>query len=244
MSIFRKQDENGNYPIKPKLTERLERILDGIYGIENMDAKFGKALSREENEIRLFVLTQSPVLGHIPSTDEIRKAFSQLSIEEVDAILNLLDKKDIIHLNDERTLITAAYPFSATETSHFVNLKKEGFKKMYAMCAIDALGMPFMFNCDASIHSKCAHCNDDVELEIKNNEIIFPEPRNVVVWYDLDLSCCAAASCCPNTNFFSAKEHFLQWQQENKARKGNLVLIGEALYLGKFYFENRLKDNG
>ena len=242
MSIFQKPDENREYPIKPELNERLEGILQEIYGIENMDAKLGKTLSKDEDEIRLFILAQSPVLGRIPSIDEIRKAFNHYSIEKVDKILNKLESKDVIHLNNEKMLVNAAYPFSGTETSHIVTIKKEGYKKMYAMCAIDALGICFMFDCDVSISSKCTHCDDNVEIEIKNNEIISLKPRDVVVWYDLDLSCCAATSCCPNTNFFASGEHFTHWQQGKDERKGNLVTISEAFYLGKFYFANRLKE--
>ncbi|MCH8169798.1 MAG: hypothetical protein IIB07_01530 [Bacteroidetes bacterium] len=38
---------------------------------ENMDNKFSKALTKKENEIRKFILSKTPALGHIPQKKEI-----------------------------------------------------------------------------------------------------------------------------------------------------------------------------
>lgn len=232
-----------NKTLKPEPTKRAQGIFQDAYIIENMDDKFGSSLSREENDVRMYILTQSPVLGRIPSINEIRRSFLQFPRKKVDAILEKLDQLDVIHLNDDNTSIVAAYPFSGTQTSHMVTLKREGFKRTYAMCAIDALGMCFMFNCDVSIESECCHCNDKVEIETRNNEIIAVEPNDVVVWCDREYSCCAATSCCPNINFFSSKLHFAEWREEKPGGKGELLDLKEAFYLGKLFFENRIEKN-
>lgn len=99
----------------------------------------------------------------------------------MDAVLNKLDQLDIIHLNNDKTTIAAAYPFSGSETSHTVALKREGYKKIYAMCAIDALGVCFMFDCNVSIDSRCCNCSEKIEIEIEDNEIIFLKPKSTVV---------------------------------------------------------------
>ncbi len=109
------------------------------------------------------------------------------------------------------------------------------------MCAIDALGIGFMFDCDISIGSKCHHCGKRIEIEIKDNEIIFLKPENVVVWCDMEYSCCAATSLCKNINFFSSKQHFTEWQQGKQKRKGSLLQIQEAFYLGQLFFDRRLE---
>jgi len=228
------------YPIKPEPTELAKKIYQEAQFIENQDAKHGRTLSKEENDVRRFILTQSIVLERIPSINEIKKAFTQFPNEKLGEILNQLDQTDAIHMDNDKTTLLAAYPFSGPETSHIVTLKEEELKKLYAMCAIDALGVGFMTNRDISIDDKCHHCGEKIEIEIKNNEIIFLKPETTVVWGDTEYSCCAATSCCKNINFFSSEQHFIEWQKNNPKRKGHLLQIQEAFYLGKLYFENRI----
>jgi len=227
--------------IKPLSTEQTKKNFQEACNIENRDAKFGRTLLKEENDVRKFILAQTPILGQIPSIDEIKEAFTHFSDEEVNVILNKLDQLDVIHLDNDKTAIAAAYPFSGSETHHMITLKEEGYKKIYSMCAIDALGICFMFNCDISIDSKCHHCGEKIEIEIKDNEIIFLRPKNMVVWHDAEYTCCAASSICRNINFFSSEQHFTEWRKEKPGRKGYLLQIQEAFYLGKLYFENRLE---
>lgn len=226
--------------LKPEPTKRAKKIFQEACGIENMEAKFGRTLSMDANRVRKFILNQSPVLGRILYIDEIRKEFNEFQKEKVDAILNKLDQVDAIHLDNDKTNIVAAYPFSGSETSHQVYLKRKGFKRVYAMCAIDALGMSFMFNCDVSIESLCYHCGERIDIEVSDDEIISLNSKNTVVWCDMEYSCCAATSLCKNTNFFSSEKHYEDWQKGKPIRKGNLLPIQEAFYLGKLFFENRL----
>jgi hypothetical protein len=228
--------------IKPEPTQRTRDIFKAEY---SQKEKFSlrKTLTREEDQVRRFILIQTPIMGRIQSIDELMESFNQILKQEMEIILDRLDQMDYIHLNQERTAIESSYPFSGIETSHIVTLKKEGYKKVYAMCAVDALGVCFMLNCDVSIVSKCYHCNDKVEIEIKNNEIVSLKPNDVVVWFDQEYSCCAATSCCPYTNFFSSQQHFDKWQEGKINRKGEVLQIQEAFYLGKLIFEDRMEKN-
>ena len=47
-------------PIKPESSKRTQLIIDFAYQTENIDAKFGKSLSVEENQIRRFILRKTP----------------------------------------------------------------------------------------------------------------------------------------------------------------------------------------
>jgi hypothetical protein len=198
---------NNILKIKPEPTERAKEIFQEACNVENMEAKFGRVLSQDENYVR-----------------------------------RLLDQVDAIHLDNDKTNIVAAYPFSGSETSHQVYLKRKGFKRVYTMCAVDALGMSFMFDCDVSIESLCNHCGERIDIEVSANEIISLNPKNTVVWCDMEYSCCAATSLCKNTNFFSSEKHYADWQKGKPIRKGALLPIQEVFYLGKLFFENRL-DN-
>lgn len=229
------------YPIKPTPTDRAKKMFHQACTIENMSAKWGQSLSPDENAIRRFILTQAPVLGRLPSLIEIEEYFTQIPDDRIRTILLRLDQLDVIHLNNNQTAIAAAYPFSGSSTSHVVIFKKEPFKSLYAMCAIDALGVGFMFNCDVVIESNCFHCNERVRIVIKNNEIVSLSPEELVVWGDMEYSNCAAVSVCKKINFFSSKNHFNLWRKKLPHRSGSLLQIQEALYLGKMFFEKRLK---
>ncbi|MFX1514491.1 MAG: alkylmercury lyase family protein [Promethearchaeota archaeon] len=230
-----------NYPIKTESTDRVKMIFQMAYDSENMDAKFGNTLSKEENEVRRFILTHAPVLGHLTSIKEIKTTFPHLSPDHFDSILNKLNRSDVILLAADKTSIVAAYPFSNSETSHLVTIKEHRFRPIYAMCAIDALGIGFMFKSATSIESCCSHCGENVKIEIRENQIISLNPARTEVWEDMEYSSCVAKTVCKNTNFFSSEEHFTEWQSENPKRKGILLPIQEAFYLGKLYFEKRLE---
>lgn len=227
--------------MKPKSTERTNIIFQESCNTENIDAKLGVSLSSEENSIRRFILTQTPIIGKLPTIRMIRENFPHISERNFFDILDHLDEVDAIHLNENKTLIEAAYPFSGLETAHIIKFKENSYKDLYAMCAIDALGIPFMLNSDIFIKSKCFHCEDEIDIEIENNEIVGLNPESMVVWCHMEYSCCAATSLCNNINFFSSVQHFEEWQKDEKKAKGYLIQIPEAFHLGKLFFEKRLQ---
>lgn len=226
--------------MKPELTEVVKEVIEQARAVEDMEAKFGRALSADEDDVRRFILTRAPTSGRLPAVAEIKEAFARLSGEEVDAVLRALDEVDVIHLAEDGKSVAAAYPFSGPETLHLVTPDAEGYRPVYAMCAVDALGIPFMLGCDVSIRSRCRHCDDGVDVRVEGGEVASLEPASAVVWFDLEPHPCAAASCCPNTNFFASARHHAAWQESRPPRRGRLLEIGEAFYLGKFYFENRI----
>ncbi|MFX0125528.1 MAG: alkylmercury lyase family protein [Candidatus Hodarchaeota archaeon] len=228
--------------VKPTPSDRTEKLYQQVCNVENMSAKYGKSLSHEENEVRRFILTQTPKLGRLPSLTEVEQAFTKFSEEEITAILTKLDQLDVIHLNNEQKTIIAAYPFSGKPTPHKVTFKSEDYNSINAMCAIDALGVGFMLNCDVVIESSCNHCNDKIKIVIEDNEIVFLSPEELVVWGDMEYSDCAATSVCKNINFFSSVHHFNEWQKSLSKRRGIILDLQEAFYLGKLFFEKRLRS--
>jgi hypothetical protein len=227
--------------LKPDPTERTTIIFQEACRSENMEEKVGRGLSVDENDVRRYLLIQTPVLGRIPSREEIKEKFAGLTEEKLATILNRLDRLDVIHFDEDKNNVIAAYPFSGPGTSHVVSLGRKEFRNVYAMCAIDALGLSFMFDCDISIKSLCFHCKKKIGIDVKDGQIIFLNPRDTVVWCDMEYSNCAATSLCKNINFFSSEEHYEEWNKGRSKRKGYLLQIQEAFYLGKLFFEIRIK---
>lgn len=226
--------------IKPEPTERAKKIFQEACYTENMEAKFGRTLTSEENVVRKFILSQTPTLGRVPSVVEISEEFSHFNKGKIEEILNELDRFDAIHLDESKTKIIAAYPFSGSATSHKVSFRRKEYKSIFAMCAIDALGISFMFDSDVSIESLCFHCEEKIEIDVQDEEIISLNPKGTVVWCDMEYSKCAATSLCRNINFFSSDEHFEKWQKGKSKRRGHLLQIAEAFYLGKLFFKERI----
>lgn len=111
-------------------------------------------------------------------------------LEEIDQNINiaktdldevmegLLDKKAIV-VDDEKK-VNFIYPVSAFPTQHRVTLK-DG-RCLYAMCAIDAMGVAFTFQQDITIESQCSECGEKISLEIASGKIVkvLPEDTHVL----------------------------------------------------------------
>src|SRR5215831_684656 len=98
-----------------------------------------------------FILETFARTGHSPTLEDIQHKFVLSSIKEADSRVAELERRGSVHRNPGDREITHAYPFSNEPTSHRVQLANG--PQVYAMCAIDALGMPFMLKKDAKIRS-------------------------------------------------------------------------------------------
>jgi hypothetical protein len=71
-----------------------------------------------------------------------------------------LDDKDLVLVRDGQILL--AYPFAASPTPFTVLIPGGG--ERYAVCAIDALGVPALLGEAVTIRSRCHHCGDALEI--------------------------------------------------------------------------------
>ncbi len=81
---------------------------------------------------------------------------------EARAAVSRLDEKDLILVRDGQ--VKVAYPFSSTPTAFRV-VPADG-RERYAVCAIDALGVPVLLDQPVMIHSRCHHCREPLELRV------------------------------------------------------------------------------
>jgi|GEM_PF-1527418 len=163
--------------------------------------------------------------------------------------------QDLLQRDPATGRIRAAYPFSGVPTPHRVTLfaDQSGERtdqiaaQVYAMCALDALGVPLMLRRAAVITSVDAQTGAAVSVLIRppadapEPPATIPaadwrmrwDPASVVVYarpaeheaeHDAGL-CLAEGTCCPITNFFATRSTAQAWlsQQPSVARDG-LVL--------------------
>lgn len=193
-------------------------------------------LTRHEEEVRRAVLRAFAADGTSPCVDDIIVRIPALGGQEVTRICRALTEKDLIVWDEARQCVQSAYPFSGLPTGHTVHLK-EG-PAVFALCAVDALGMPVMLGQAANIFSRCAHCNARVEVAVSADGLGRYHPRDSVVWFPLgeDVWCPVAESRCPDINFFCSTEHCDSCVQGRGRPEGLRMTMTEAFDVGREIF--------
>ncbi len=190
---------------------------------------------------RNFILETFAHTGHSPSLEDIRVRFDLTSTADADALVDELERAGAIHRNDGDTAITHAYPFSNEPTAHRVQLA--GGPRVYAMCAIDALGMPYMLKRDAAVTSACEHCGGVITVRIESQRVVERTPADIVVWFGtVGDGCVLATDLCPNLNFFCSADHLKAWQAAHPASDGAMMTFDQAVARGRLSFENLMQD--
>lgn len=180
--------------------------------------------------------------GHPPAPEVIAHAL-HLSADAVEHALDLIEARGGIYRDPATYTILAAYPFSAEPTDHIVRFA--GGHSVYAMCAIDALGMPVMLNADAMIESKCAHCGKEIRVVVRDNTLIEYMPPEMRVWYMQAAACgVAALEQCPSINFLCSPEHLAAWRAQHLGERGEEFDVRRAFVRGKEVFGNLLRPEG
>ncbi len=225
--------------IRAEASDAANSIIESIRATIDIDAKWGRKLTQREDEVRRLILREFPNLGRAPTTAEIANALS-LSKGEVEGILKKLHESDIVYMKDG--VVLAAYPFSSRPTAHKVTFKGKETRKAYALCAIDALGIPFMHGEDVDIESACAHCGERLTIKIRGLGIVERSPLDALVWIGLKYSSHAATSLCASLIFFHSRQHLEEWRSENPNEEGRALSLAEAMHVGRVLFEGRLRQ--
>ncbi|MCI0485333.1 MAG: alkylmercury lyase family protein [Blastocatellia bacterium] len=237
-------------PVHPHASRRMERMLESLCALRAMAEKLA-SLTPEEDSVRRFILNAYPELGRAPERREIESAFPQYTGEQIDRVCRRLHELDIIYISKESNekedfliSIAGAYPFTDLRDDHSVKFQwQEEQRSVYAMCAIDALGIPFMLNADAEIRSSCGRCETAINLSVRDEAITAAEPPSAVVFVGLSCTGHAATSLCTALLFFCCEAHAEAWRGAHENPAGETLTLGESLALGKELFGNRLQPS-
>jgi hypothetical protein len=152
------------------------RIRSGI------SEKWNRGLPPAEDLAWRKILELFATNGRAPSVLEIAESIC-VSDEQARTILADLRAYDLLGLDGPATTISYAYPFAGLPTEHRVELYG---RHLYAVCAIDALGVPGMFRTDATIASSCRACGSRIEVGTAGNgkSLSHYRPAEAVIWYD------------------------------------------------------------
>ena len=229
--------------IEPLATETVTRLLSRTESMLGWRLRRA-GLSPREEAVRQYILTQYPLLGRAPGCQEIATALGLKGPGDMRAILERLHELDLLYLDSDSCEIRLAYPFSTIPTKHLVQfLNRPSENPIYALCAVDALGIPFMMDRDVSIESSCAYCATPVAVKVRDRSIESCTPAETVVWVGTAYSGHAATSLCPTLDFFCSPAHAAAWREVRPQEEGHVLSVAEALYLGKGIFEDFMRPH-
>jgi alkylmercury lyase len=171
----------------------------------------GSIASRQERlpaplrEVHRAVLRRFLATGAPPTARWLRQAALDQGLDAT-AALGELSAADAVHVVNG--LVAVAYPFSGTPTPHRVEL--DGLPAVYAMCAIDALGLPLMAGRDGRITSADPHDGTPVEVWARDGAWSWNPTATVVVAgraTGCGTECGSFEAMCPNTAFHASPEN-------------------------------------
>lgn len=149
-------------------------------------------------------------------------------------VLSALHTADAIRLDADGS-IEVAYPFSARPTRHRVRIA--GRVEVYAMCAVDALGISAMLNRDTRIESVDVNSGDPVNVTMTSQGSTW-EPRQAVVFVGATAGGGPSSECCCDyLNFFTDQASARAWTTSHPHIPGQILDQTEAVDLGVQLFQ-------
>jgi hypothetical protein len=150
---------------------------------------------------------------------------------DVSQVLTKLADGDFLCL-DHAGQITAAYPFSALPTRHRVRIS--GAATVFAMCAIDALGISAITGRPAVIESADPSTGEPIAVNVDRASSAW-DPATAVVYAgrtDGDCAGPSASVCCGYINFFATRATAAAWAASHPEITGGILSQARALQAG------------
>ena len=153
------------------------------------------------------------------------------------AALAALAAADLVHTDPATGSITVAYPFSGRPTPFRVELA--GGPAVFAMCAVDALGIPQMLRRDGRISSVDPTSGQPITVEVHAGVWRFQPATTVVLsgrTADGDACDTAADWCCPYINFHTDREAAHTYRRAHPGMTSQLFDQAEAVKTARWAF--------
>ncbi len=161
------------------------------------------ALPGPLRELHRVVLRRFLQTGAPPAAGWVAGAAAGLGLSG--SALAELEAADLVHAANG--VVSVAYPFSGTPTRQQVEL--DGFPAVYAMCAIDALGIPAMAGRDGRITAVDPRDGAQVVVSVRGGQWRWTPATAVVVFASTrgcGTDCGSWQVMCPNTTFSASRD--------------------------------------
>lgn len=162
---------------------------------------------------------------------------------DAQATLARFEAADVVVRDPATGAIVSMYPFSDMPTPHRVTVA--GGRPMYSMCAIDALGMPFMLGRDAVIESVDPTTGTPIRVEVRDGVARWDPPTAAVLAAAIEEAAGPKATVvCPIINFFATAEAAEAYQRAHPEAGGRVLTQEEAVEHGQRFFGGLLAPDG
>jgi hypothetical protein len=171
--------------------------------------------------LRAFLAT-----GRAPEAADLRRMADGLGLHPGEAMQPLADA-DLVHTDPATGAVTTAYPFSGTPTAHVVRL--DGAPLLYAMCAIDALGIPLMTGRDGVISSVSPATCETITVEHRARTWRWQPATAVVVIAGTGAPGPSVRCTCPFITFHATASRAARYLSDGAVAAGRIVSQSEAV---------------
>lgn len=191
------------------------------------------SLSPAARAVHRWLLTVFAETGRARSRTDMDRAAREHAAETGvahDEDVAELTGHDVLAL-DGRGEIRAAYPFSPLPTRHRVTW--DGGPTVYAMCAIDALGMSAILAVPVPVPVTITSAERTVTIRVDHDTARW-EPATAVVFVGhTDTACCPSVDrTCGHINFFTTTDAAHAWAANNPSITGAVLNQHQALASG------------
>jgi hypothetical protein len=176
-----------------------------------------------------------------PDLAVVSRPAAELHLEP-QAAMAALAGADLVHLDPAAGRVRVAYPFSGEPTAHRVTLA--GGPTVYAMCALDALGIPLMARRSGRISSIDPTSGQAITVEVDDQGWRWQPTTTVVLAGTTTISdaCGSVADCCcPYINFHASPRDADAYRQQHPAMATELLGQAEAVTAARRIFADLLR---
>ncbi len=197
-----------------------------------------KRLSRQAlaaRRVHRAILGEFARCGRTPERDTL----AQLTQPEcLDDVLASLGDADLI-VRTPRGGVTGAYPFTLERTPHLLTLPGA---TVNAMCAVDALAVAPVFDCEVAIASSCTVTGVPIAVRQRGDRVLAVSPAQQlhvgIGWRQPHA--CAANTLCREMVFLRDHAVATAWQETDQECR-TVYSLGEAIALGAAFFSPLLE---
>lgn len=187
-------------------------------------------LTPHARQLHRALLTVFAERGQAPSRSDLQSMAASARID-LQAALGELIESDVVAVDNAGEL-RAVYPFSPTPTVHQVAISAG--PTVYAMCAIDALGISAMLGRPTTISSREPDTGEVITVQVEEDRAIW-HPPSAVVFAGASGDSCAGQSVdrtCGSINFFHTANAARRWATSNPSITGSVLSQDQALAAG------------
>jgi len=156
-----------------------------------------------------------------------------------DAARTELATADLVHL-DRHDQVDVAYPFSGLDRGHRVQLV--GGPAVWAMCAIDALGIPQLALRDATITATDPATGEPVRVDVRAGAWRWLPASTVVLVAKAGSGGTSAECTCGHVNFYACAENARAYLEHHPDVTGRIVDQHDAIELAGAVFGTLLDE--